>query len=86
MLAPLERQLRLGLAVRAFQPQHHLLGRLCLFVEDGLRLTAVAGLFAVVAALALRDGGCLLWGGECTGQLWWTGVGEGTRGDVFAYG
>ncbi len=59
MLAPFERELGLGLAVCAFQPQHHLLGRLGFLVEDGLRLAAVAGLLAVVAALALRDGGCL---------------------------
>lgn len=55
MLAPLEGQLRLSLAIRAFKPQHHLLRRLCFLVEDGLRLAAVAGLFAVVAALALGD-------------------------------
>lgn len=55
MLAALQRQLRLGLAVRAFQPQHHLLGRLRFLVEDGFRLAAVAGLFAVVAAFALGD-------------------------------
>ena len=55
MLAPFQGKLRLGLTIRAFQPQHHLLGRLCLLVEDGLRLAAVAGLFAVVAALALGD-------------------------------
>lgn len=61
MLAPFQGQLRLGLAVGAFQPQHHLLGRLGLLVEDGLRLAAVAGLFAIVAALPLRDRGCL-WG------------------------
>lgn len=59
MLAPLQRQLRLGLAIRAFQPQHHLLGRLCFLVEDGFRLTPVAGLFAVVAALALGEEGGL---------------------------
>lgn len=55
MLAPLQRQLRLGLAIRALEPQHHLLGCLCLFVEDGFGLAAVAGLLAVVAALALGD-------------------------------
>lgn len=60
MLAPLERELRLGLALRALEPQDDLLRRLCLFVEHGLRLPAVAGLLAVVAALALRDGGCLI--------------------------
>ncbi len=60
MLAPLQRQLRLRLAVRALEPQHHLLGRLGLFVEDGLCLPAVAGLLAVIAALALGDGGGLV--------------------------
>lgn len=55
MLAALETKLGLGFAVRAFQPQDHLLGRLCLFVEDGFRLAAVARLFAVVAALSLCD-------------------------------
>lgn len=55
MLTPLQRQLRFRLAVGAFQPQHDLLGRLGLFVEDGLGLAAVAGLFAVVAAFSLRD-------------------------------
>ena len=63
MLAALEAELGLGLAVGALEPQHHLLGRLGLFVEDGLRLAAVARLLAVVAALALRDGG-----GLCVGE------------------
>lgn len=56
MLAPLERELRLRLAHRALEPQDDLLGRLGLFVEDGLRLPAVARLLAVVAAFALGDG------------------------------
>jgi len=55
MLTPLQRQLRLRLARRAFQPQHDLLGGLGLFVEDGFGLAAVAGLLAVVAAFALGD-------------------------------
>ena len=55
MLAALETELGLCFTIRAFQPQDHLLGRLCLFVEDGFRLAAVARLFAVVAALALGD-------------------------------
>lgn len=76
MLAALEAELRLSLAIRAFQPEHHLLGRLGLFVEDGLRLPAVAGLLAVVAALALRDGGCLWGGGRgVLVVLWWWGGG-----------
>eukprot|EP00983_Pelagomonas_calceolata_P091453 1157546-Pelagomonas_calceolata.AAC.4 len=41
------------LAVGALQPQHNLLGGLGLLVEDGLGLTAVSGLLAVVAALTL---------------------------------
>ena len=53
MLTPLQRQLRLSLADRALQPQHHLLCRLGFLVEDGFGLAAVAGLFAVVAAFAL---------------------------------
>ena len=81
MLAALERQLRLGLAVRAFEPQHHLLGRLGLFVEDGLRLPAVAGLLAVVAALALGDGGCL-GGGEGVGVSLRLGAGKWGDGRV----
>ena len=59
MLAPLQRQLRLGLTVRALEPQHDLLRRLRLLVEHGLRLAPVAGLLAVVAALALGDRGGL---------------------------
>lgn len=59
VLTPLQRQLRLGLALRAFQPQHHLLRRFGLLVEDGFGLAAVAGLFAVVAAFALGEEGGL---------------------------
>jgi len=55
VLASLERQLSLGLAVCALESQHDLLGRLCLFVEHGLRLTSVSGLLAVVTALSLRE-------------------------------
>lgn len=54
LFAPLQRQLHLVLAHRAFQPQHDLLCRLRLLVEHGLRLTTVTGLLAVVAPLALR--------------------------------
>lgn len=68
MLAPLQRQLRLGLALRAFQPQHHLLGCLCFFVEDGFGLAAVAGLFAVVAAFSLGEEGGL-WVAEENGLV-----------------
>lgn len=53
MLAPLQRQLRLRLTSRTFQPQHNFLRRLGFLVKDGLRLPSVAGLFTVVAALSL---------------------------------
>lgn len=59
MFTPLQRQLRLGLARRAFQPQYDFFGGFGFFVEDGFGLTAVAGLFAVVAAFALGDCGGL---------------------------
>jgi len=55
VLAALERQLRLGLARVALQPQYDLLGGLCLFVEDGLGLTSVTGLLAVVTTLSLGE-------------------------------
>lgn len=51
----LQRDLGLGLVVDAFEPQHHLLGRLGLLPEHRLRLAAVAGLLAVVSTLALRE-------------------------------
>lgn len=60
VLAPLQRQLRLGLALRAFQPQHDLLRRLGLLVEHRFGLSSVPGLLAVVAALSLREERCLL--------------------------
>lgn len=59
MLTPLQRQLRLCLAARAFQPQNDFFGCLGFFVEDGFCLAAVAGLFAVVAAFALGEEGGL---------------------------
>lgn len=59
MLTPLQRQLRLGLANRALKPQHHLFRRLCFFVEHRFSLTAVTGLFAVVAAFSLGEEGGL---------------------------
>lgn len=55
MLASLQRQLCLGLATRAFQPQHHLFRCLGFLVKDGFGLSSVSGLFAVVAALSLGD-------------------------------
>jgi len=59
MLAALQRQLCLGLALRALQPQDDLFGRLGLLVEDRLRLTTVSGLLAIVTTLALREKGGL---------------------------
>ena len=55
VLTPLQRQLRLGLTRRAFQPQHHLLRRLGFLVEDRFRLSSVSGLLAVVPAFPLGD-------------------------------
>ena len=54
LLAALEGHLHLVLADGALQTEDDLLGRLCLLVEDGLGLTTVTGLLAVVTALALR--------------------------------
>ncbi len=62
MFAPLQRQLCLGFALRAFQPQHHLLRRLGFFMEDGFCLAAVARLLAVVAAFSLGEEGGLSFG------------------------
>ena len=59
MLASLERQLRLGLALCALQSQHNLLGSLGLLVEDRLGLTTVTGLLAIVTALTLGEKGSL---------------------------
>lgn len=53
VLAALQHLLVLGLARGALHAQRNLLGRLGLLVEDGLGLATVAGLLAVVAALAL---------------------------------
>ena len=59
MLAALQCQLALGLALDAFQTQHNLLGGLGLLVEDRLGLTTVTGLLAVVTALTLGEEGGL---------------------------
>lgn len=59
VLATLQRQLRLCLALGALQTQHDLLGRLGLLVEYRLRLSTVSGLLAVIATLSLREDGCL---------------------------
>lgn len=60
VLATLQGQLQLGLALRALETQDNLLGGLGLLVEDGLRLTTVSGLLAVlcmnqVSACYLRN-------------------------------
>ena len=59
LLAALEGHLHLVLADGALQTEYDLLGRLRLLVEDGLGLTTVTRLFAVVTALALGGQGVL---------------------------
>lgn len=59
VLAALEGQLGLGLALRALQSQHDLLGGLGLLVEDRLGLTTITGLLSVVTALTLSEKGSL---------------------------
>lgn len=59
MLATLQRELSLGLALDAFQPQDDLLGGLGLLVEDRLGLTTVTALLAVVTTLTLGVEGSL---------------------------
>ena len=53
VLATLQSELLLGLAGSALQTQDDLLGGLGLLVEDGLGLTTVTGLLAVVTTLSL---------------------------------
>lgn len=55
MLAALQRQLRLGLAARALETKHNLLGGLGLLVENGLGLSSVTGLLPVVTTLSLCE-------------------------------
>ena len=55
VLAALEGELALGLALDALQTEDDLLGGLGLLVEDGLGLTTVTGLLAVVTALSLGE-------------------------------
>lgn len=55
VLASLQGQLALGLALDALQSQDNLLGGLGLLVEDGLGLTTVTALLSVVTALTLRE-------------------------------
>jgi hypothetical protein len=59
MLGSLDAQLLLGFALLAFQSKHNFTGRLGLFVKDGLGLSAVSHLLAVVSALALSKVGRL---------------------------
>lgn len=59
VLATLQRELSLGLALDAFQPQDDLLGGLGLLVEDRLGLTTVTALLAVVTTLTLGVEGSL---------------------------
>jgi hypothetical protein len=55
VLAALQGELQLGLALDALQSQHNLLGGLGLLVEDGLGLTTITRLLAVVTALSLGE-------------------------------
>lgn len=55
VLAALQGELSLGLALDALQSQDNLLGGLGLLVEDGLGLTTVTGLLTVVTALTLSE-------------------------------
>lgn len=55
MLAALQGQLSLGLALSALQTEHNLLGGLSLLVEDGLGLTTVTALLPVVTTLSLSE-------------------------------
>lgn len=55
VLATLQSKLALGLALDALQSQHNLLGSLGLLVEDGLGLTTISGLLAVVTTLSLGE-------------------------------
>ena len=53
MLASLQRQLLLGLALCALETQNDLLGSLGLLVEDGLGLTTITALLTVITTLTL---------------------------------
>lgn len=59
MLASLQSQLSLGLALSALQSEHDLLGGLGLLVEDGFGLTTVTALLPVVTTLTLGEKGSL---------------------------
>jgi len=53
VLATLEGELGLGLALHALQSQHNLLRGLRLLVENGLGLTTITALLTVVSTLTL---------------------------------
>ncbi len=55
MLAALQSELLLGLALSALETKDDLLGGLGLLVEDGLGLTTVTALLSVVTALTLGE-------------------------------
>lgn len=55
MLAALEGELHLVLADGALETQDDLLSRLCLLVEDGLGLTTVTALLAIITTLSLGE-------------------------------
>lgn len=59
VLATLEGELGLGLAVGALESQNDLLGGLSLLVEDWLGLTSVTRLLPVVTTLSLGEEGGL---------------------------
>lgn len=62
VLASLQRQLLLGLALRALKTQDDLLGSLGLLVEDRLGLTTITALLSVVTTLTLgSERGLYLW-------------------------
>jgi hypothetical protein len=59
VLASLQGQLALGLALDALQPQDNLLGSLSLLVEDRLGLTTITALLAIITTLSLGVKGSL---------------------------
>lgn len=59
MLASLQRNLLLLLALGALHTQHDLLGSLGLLTEDRLGLTTITTLLSVVTTLTLREKGGL---------------------------
>ena len=72
VLAPLNDELLLLLALLAFQAEGDLLRGLRLFVEHRLGLSSVTHLFAIITTLALGEGGGLASLVLC--DLWWAGA------------